>query len=201
MRDLGVTIDSKLTMSQHVNKIVTKARIRANLVFKCFHSRHRHTLLKAFTTYVRPLLEYASPVWSPCTVTAISKVESVQRSFTKRLPGLNNLDYANRLCVLEIESLELRRLRRDMIYVYKMLFGLVDLSFNDYFVLRVDSITRGHKYKLFANYSRLNIRKHFFTERIVSVWNNLECDIINFSNLRSFKQSLVRCDMSKYVNY
>jgi len=147
------------------------------------------------------LLEYASQVWSPCTVTEISKVESVQRSFTKRLPGLKNLDYANRLCVLEIESLELRRLSSDMIYVYKMIFGLVDLSFNDYFVLRVDSTTRGHKYKLFTKYSRLNVRKHFFTERVVSVWNNLECDIVNFSSLRSFKASLMMCDMSKYVNY
>ena len=79
--------------------------------------------------------------------------------------------------------------------------GLVDLNFNDYFALRVDSITRGHKYKLFKNYSRLNIRKHFFTETVVPMWKNLECDIINFSNLRSFKQSLMMCDMSKYVNY
>jgi len=47
-----VIIDSKLIMSQHVSKMVSKARIRANLIFKCFHSRDRHTLLKAFITYV-----------------------------------------------------------------------------------------------------------------------------------------------------
>jgi len=52
---------------------------------------------------------------------------------------------------------------------------------------------------IFVNYSRLNVRKHFFAERVVSVWNNLECDIINFSSLRSFKQSLMMCHMSKYV--
>jgi len=44
------------------------------------------------------------------------------------------------------DSLELRRLRSDIICVYKMLFGLVNL--NDFFVLRVDSVTHGHKYKL-----------------------------------------------------
>ena len=80
-----------------------------------------------------------------------------------------------------------------------MLFGLVDLNFADYFTLRADSVTRGHKYKLFVNYSRLNVRKHFFAKRVVSVWNNLECDIINFSSLRSFKQSLMMCHMSKYM--
>ena len=72
-----------------------------------------------------------------------------------------------------------------------MLFGLVDLNFTDYFTLRADSVIRGYKYKLFVNYSRLNVRKHFFAERVVSVWNNLECDIINFSSLRSFKPWLI----------
>jgi len=201
MRDLGVIIDSKLMMSQHVSKMVSKARIRANLIFKCFHSRDQHTLLKVFITYVWPLLEYASQVWSPCTAIEIAKVESVQRSFTKRLPGLNNFDYAKRLSILEVESLELCRLHSDIIYVYKMLFGLVNLDFNDFFVLKVDSVTRGHNYKLLKQHHRLNVRKHFFAERMVSVWNNLKCDIINFDNLQNFKLSLMKCDLSKYVNY
>ena len=94
-----------------------------------------------------------------------AKVESVQRSFTKRHPGLNNLTYAQRLCVLGIESLELRRLRNDMVFVYRMLVGLVDMNFDEHFTMRVDCATRGHEYKLFVNNSRLNIRKHFFSLR------------------------------------
>jgi len=88
----------------------------------------------------------------------------VQRSFTKRLPGLSNLPYTKRLEVFGIDSLEIhvRRLRYDLIFVYKMLFGLIDLKFSDYFVLRTSSTTRGHDYKLFSAYSRLNVRKHFF---------------------------------------
>jgi len=50
-----------------------------------------------------------------------------------------------------------------------MLFGLVDLNFNDYFGLTVDSITRGHKYKLFVNYSRFNARRHFHRDGSVGV--------------------------------
>ena len=87
MRDLS---DNKLTMSQHISTITSKARVRASLIFKCFHSKDWSTLFKAFTTYVRPLLEYATPVWSPLTVTNITKIESVQRSFTKK----NYPDYA-----------------------------------------------------------------------------------------------------------
>jgi len=135
MCDLGIVIDNKLAMSQHINK----AQSRASLIFKCFHSKHQATLLKAFVTYVRPLLEYASPVWSPSTITDITKMESVKRSFTKRLPGLKSLSYSKRLEVLGIDSLEVRRLRCGLIYVHKMLFGLVD-----HFTLRLSSTTRGH---------------------------------------------------------
>ena len=94
---------------------------------------------------------------------ATSAIESVKRSFTKRLPRLKSLSYSKRLEVLGIDSLELRRLRCDLIYVYKMLFGLVDLNFNDYFTLKLSSrpTTRGHDYKLFLNFSRLNVRKRF----------------------------------------
>jgi len=46
------------------------------------------------------LLEYATPVWSTHTVADITKIESVQRSFTKRLPGLSNLSYTKHLEVL-----------------------------------------------------------------------------------------------------
>ena len=94
----------------------------------------------AFITYVRPLLEYATTVWSPYTLTDISKIESVQRSFTKRLPGLSNLPYTKRLEVLGIDSLEIRRLRYDLVFVYKMLFGLADLNFSDYFALRTGPV-------------------------------------------------------------
>jgi len=147
--DLGILIDNKLTMSQHICTVVKKARTRASLIFKRFHSRHRATLLKAFITYVRPLLEHATPVWSPFSVKDITKIESVQRSFIKRLPGLSNLPYTKRLEVLGIDSLEIRWLRYDLVFVHKMLFGFADLKFSDYFTLRTSSITRGHDYKLF----------------------------------------------------
>jgi len=66
-----ILIDDKLTVSQHICALVKKARTRASLIFKCFHYRHRATLLKAFITYVRLLLEYATPVWSPYMLTDI----------------------------------------------------------------------------------------------------------------------------------
>ena len=56
-----------------------------------------------------------------------------------------------------------------------------------------------HDYKLFLNFSRLNVGKHFFGERIVTVWNNLECSVIDFSSIKRFKTSLLLCELTKYV--
>jgi hypothetical protein len=67
-----------------------------------------------------PILEYNSAVWSPSLLYLIGLIESVQRSFSKRLPSLSSLTYAERLAVLNLETLELRRLRFDLIFYYKV---------------------------------------------------------------------------------
>ena len=150
----------------HINKMVSRAFIRSNLIYKCFVSRDVHTLIRAFTVYVRPLVEYASCVWSPHQAGLIKKAESVQRKFTKRLPGFKNLSYKTRLARLQLDSLELRRLRQDIVYTYKILFGLTGDTASDFFTRVANNInnnhhTRGHEYKLFPAYSRVDTRKFF----------------------------------------
>jgi len=98
--------------------------------------------VKAYITYVRPLLEYAACVWSPYQLDDIAQIESVQRRFTKRLPGLSNT--SDRLAVLGLRSLQLRRLHRDFIYTYKIIFGLVDLDCLKFFLISPNETTRGH---------------------------------------------------------
>ena len=60
-------------------------------------------------------------------------IEKVQRSFTKRLPGLNNLTYRERLVVTNLDSLEVRRLRVDLIMCYKIVFRLINVDFCAFF--------------------------------------------------------------------
>jgi len=60
-------------------------------------SRDHKILVKAYVTYVRPILEYCSAVWSPHRIDLINKLEDVQRRFTKKLNGLVNLSYDKRL--------------------------------------------------------------------------------------------------------
>jgi ribonuclease P/MRP protein subunit RPP40 len=119
VKDLGVHIDSKLSFTVHINHIVTKASARATLISKCFISKDTLTLMHAFNVYVRPLLEYASCVWSPYHTLKIAQIERVQRRFTKKLPGFADIAYKERLRILNTDSLELRHLRNDLIFAYR----------------------------------------------------------------------------------
>ena len=76
------------------------------------------------------------------------------------------LDYKSRLMRLHANSLELRRLRYDIIYTYKVVFGLVNGAAFDLFTLTslvYSSGTRGHTYKLFPHCSRVDLYKYFFS--------------------------------------
>jgi len=125
-----------------------KAHQRANIIHRCFVSRNVDLLVRAFITYVRPLLEYNSVIWSPHLKYDIERTEKVQRHFTKRLHGLRGLSYNEHLKQLNMYSLEHCRLYFDLLWCYKLLFGLVHVNRDDFFTLRSCS-TRGHLYKIF----------------------------------------------------
>ena len=105
-RDLGIIIDNKLNFNSHVSAVAHKAHVRASLILKHFVSRNVDISSKAFTTYVRPILEYCTPVWSPHTACNINKIVSYQRWFTKHIKGLCGLDYSQRLEHIGLETLE-----------------------------------------------------------------------------------------------
>ena len=80
-------------------------------------------MTRAFVTHVRPLLEYASCVWSPYFLKHIKRIESVQKRFIKRLYSrpISHLGYTDRLKTIELDSLELRRLHHDLLCTYRVL--------------------------------------------------------------------------------
>jgi len=96
-RDLGITVDNNLNFEQHISQIVHNADVRAVLILRSFAPRDPTILVKAFTIYVRPVLEYCTPVWSPHNIGLIKKLESVQKKFTKKLLSFTNTDYLSRL--------------------------------------------------------------------------------------------------------
>ena len=150
-------------------------------------------------SYICPtLVEHDSVIWSPYTVKVIEHIESVQRRFTKRLPGFGTLPYADRLRRLNLPSLELRRLHTDLIYCYKIVFGLTDLPPSDYFQMAPLLNTRRHKFKLHKKRCSAIVRCKFFSEHVVNTWNNLPSSV-DFSSLSNCIRTVKLTDLSDYL--
>ena len=147
------------------------------------------------------MLEYASPTWSPYLTYQKDLIESVQRSFTKRLPGFNNLLYMDRLAKLNLQSLEQRRLMADLKMCYDIVHGLTCLNFDDSFVFSQYLSTRGHRFKLIVPISKSNIRKYFFAARVVPIWNSLPEKLVTAFSPHVFKKLLFAYDLSVFLSY
>ena len=118
----------------------------------------------------------------------IDILEKVQRRATKCLDGLSDLSYEDRL--LYLYSLYCRWQRGDLIEVYKLLNGYYHLDPSTFFTLSNSTSTRGHQFKLFKERSRLLVRQHFFSYRVINQWNSLPSTVVNAPNVAVFKQKL-----------
>ena len=124
---------------------------------------------------------------------------AVQRRFTRRLSGMNRFSYLERLVKLGLESFELRRLKFDLIMVYKILHGLlcVDKSIFEY--CSSDNL-RGHNCRLVRPVTSINSRFHSFVSRVVNPWNSLPQTAVDAVNIVAFKTSLNRIKFSQFTH-
>ena len=198
--DLGVTISSDLSYTTHVNNIVAKALQRSSILFRGFASRNLQLLRKAFVTYIRPILEYNSILWSPNLVYLIDLIESVQRKFSKRIPSLSILPYSSRLNRLNLQPLELRRLHLDLINYYKILNGLSPLHPNDYFLIYSPiTSTRSTTPSLLKPLRASSNLSSFFSYRSVDAWNYLPPDVKLLTSFLAFKSAIKLVDLSAFL--
>jgi len=185
--DLGIVISYNLNFSGYINACVTKAHTRSFLIFKDFVSRNPQLLTKAFTTYVRPLLEYNTCIWSHSDVGNITKIERVQRRFTKRIPSVSRLCYIDRLKALGLDTLEYRRLRYDLVMLYKIVHELVDLDHNALITFSSNA-TRNSYLKIHKPTSMSAVRSNFVCVRGINAWNSLSEEIRASPSVSSFKK-------------
>ena len=153
---------------------------------------------------MRPILEYNSSIWNPYLNCDIDQIENVQRKFTKILCQKNNIsfsNYTNRLQLLNLDSLQARRIKFDLILMYKIFHNLIDINFDKFFSHSQSStmynLRTGHNKQLhIPKYSGSIIRQNFFSNRILDFWNKLPKDIINSQSLTIFKSKLNSFDVS-----
>jgi hypothetical protein len=194
------SISTALAGEINVNNIVSKARQRLSASFRGFLTRNVNIMRRAFIAYVRPVLEYNSIVWNPSFIYLIDLLESVQRSFTKRLPSISSRTYPERLALLDLEPLELRRLRADLIYCFKIFNNLTPFDANEVFLIYtpIASSRSNSPYLLKpAKASNKELSVLFF--RCVEAWNVLPVSLRSLTSLPAFKRGLKNIDLSRYL--
>ena len=194
-KDIGVNVTSNLKPTDHCAKAAATARSVLYRLLKTFHYRDKNFFVSLYKTYVRPHMEFASPVWNPWLRRDIDVLERVQEKFVRNISGLQAKTYEDRLIEIELLSLSDRRIYLDLIEVFKILKGYVNLNYRDLFTTINDANRRSTRmtdcpYNIVGTRCNLDVRKNFFTMRIVGYWNDLPLDIKMESRLVTFKNKL-----------
>ena len=105
------------------------------------------------------------------------------------IDSCRNKSYTERLRSLNLTSLETRRLRADLLLTYKILNELEGTDKDKYFTMRTQ-IFRGHKFKLYKDFCKLDVKKYNFANRVINDWNNLSDKVVNATSINSFKSEL-----------
>ena len=188
--DLGVIINNDLKSSKHCSSAAKKANRMLEMISRTVSYKTKFNVLKLYNAFVRPHLEYAVQFWSPYLRKDINKLEKVQRRATKLIPSLRNKSYENRLRELNLYSLEKRRLRGDMIEVWKIMKGKENINRGSLFTIEEHGVTRSNGFKIIGKRFNTEIARNFFTYRVVNEWNKIPYNVINCETLDTFKKRL-----------
>ena len=121
VKDLGVYSTNDLLFEEHMKKTINSCRVVSGMLLRTFSTREKEPMLRMFNTYIKSKMEYCCIVWSPVSHKWIYELEKIQKTFTSKINGMEELDYHERLKKLNLYSLERRRERFMIIYGWQQL--------------------------------------------------------------------------------
>ncbi|XP_065671758.1 uncharacterized protein LOC136089635 [Hydra vulgaris] len=193
-RDLGVLFNANLKWKNQVMNASNKANQMLACIKKSFVCFDYKLLRLLYVTFIRPLLEFAVPVWSPYYKSDCDYIEKIQHKATKLVSSIRNLSYTKRLEKLNLTTLVERRQRGDPIQMYKIMNNIDILEKCNRFPI-VNNHTRGHCFKYFKEMTKHKHRENFFFNRVANVWNSLPEEVVKSPSVNSFKAA-IDCWMS-----
>ena len=202
-KDLGVWIGSSLKPTKQCATAAKAANFAMGQLLRSFHYRKKANLIPLYKTFVRPRLEFAASAWSPWNEGDIQTLEKVQERFIKQIPDVRGRTYEERLDSAGLTTLRARRQRGDAIETFKTLGGFNRVDRHAWFQIADENsrATRstssvsdiGDEEKktniLKMESVRLDIRKNFFTVRVVKEWNGLPEKLRQQTSVNSFKNA------------
>ena len=190
VKDLGVILSSDLKQHAQTASALQKARGAFAYIRRCFRRLTISNLLPAYKSLVRPLLEYGIQAWSPQAIGDCFKLKQFQRMVTRKVPELRHLPYDERLRQLKLFSLQRRRIRGDLISVFRIVKGYDRIPVDSLFDLRRNERTRGHALTLKKPVAQLGCRASSFAVRVVNDWNRLPDEVVAADSVKTFKKRL-----------
>ena len=191
VKDLGVYVDHRLSWKSHINTKAAEASKKASWILRTFSCRDKDTMMLLYKSYVRSIVEYCCPLWSPHQQCDIIKIESVQRSFTARINGMRFMDYWERLKALKLYSLQRRRERYSIILIWKIQFNLIPNCINITFNESVRRGTTCIRPLGSSRYSSINTMIfNSFSSVAPALYNVVPANIKSITTLTRFKAAL-----------
>jgi ribonuclease P/MRP protein subunit RPP40 len=159
---------------------------------KSFQRVNEESFVKLYSSYVRPILEYANLIWAPVLKRDIDLLEKVQRRATKIVHGLQNKQYEERLNILELQTVVYRRKRGDLIWTFKLLKNIkVSCRIDGMFSLKDNDGLRGLSLKLYHEKYKTRIRQNFLPNRVFdNNWNALPKCAVRWDSISKFKNQI-----------
>lgn len=188
-KDLGVRVDTSLKFHLHVREIAGKAGGISYTILKGTMCRSPDFMKTVFITHIRPILDFASVAWFTGYSGDIKLLEGIQRRWTKRIDGFQDLQYSERLARLSLFSIKGRLIRADLIMVFKILKGFCP-HLDHLLVRNTNRVTRGHSLKLSIPRCATDVRARFFAVRVVNLWNGLPESAVSAVSVAAFKHQL-----------
>ena len=189
-KDLGVIIDNKLKFHTHISAAIKKANRILGLIKRSFTELDENTLPILYCSMVRPHLENGNIILGRHYIEDMKAIERVQKRATRFVRNIKELSYSKRLESLKLPSLAYRRKRGDMIMVYKIMTGKININSEDLFTSN-ERESRGHSLKIAKNKrASKNPRCQAFSVRTINDWNSLPSKVVRAKTTNEFKSLL-----------
>ena len=204
VKDLGVYVSDNLSWRLHCTETAKRACKVANIILHSFASKSIKVYMKAFDTYVMPILEYCCFIWLPALVTDVNIIENVLRNFTRRAfykCGIARMSYSDRLKYVKHDYVSQRHLLLSLCMFFNIFKRYVTCSVLDNFIATSQMYgfnLRRENHSLFLSFCKLLLRKAFFTYKLVPIWNILPANFVSTNVTKAFMNYLRTFDLSKF---